>query len=199
MIDPKKNNSFEFVKDSLPIGKNYRMFDPLSMDGIRIWDDILENAKEIYLWDPFFHSLMDHEFFQSVKTQGVRIEILTLNPSDQKYTYNELKRKAKELRTNIIKTLESNQISLYSVTIRGIDQINFNGKKYGFSTWHDRYLLTDQGVYLMGTSMNGQLDGSKLYGIHKLEYQEDEVLVKCYYKKYQLQSQNRPYGFFINK
>lgn len=198
MIDPKKNNSFEFVKDSLPSGKNYRMFDPLSMDGIHIWDDILENAKEIYVWDPFFHSHMDHEFFQSVKTQGVKIEILTLNPSDQRYSHDELKRKARELRTEIIKTLERNRISGYTVTIRGIDQVNFYGKRHGFSTWHDRYLLTDQGVYLMGSSMNGQLEGTKLYGIHKLEYKEDEEIVKYYYRTYQLKSQNRLYGFFIN-
>lgn len=182
-------------------GKHYLLFDPSLRSGFTqksfqpsfMGAELLKGKKDIFVWDPHFTENRDHEFFRYVDTEDVYIEILTYREGP----IEDCELAAETLYDKICNLLES-KIETFTLKIHLIHYENDRElRQNGIILWHDRYLMADDDVYLLGTSLTSQLNGNRLYGIHKIQEEADRVLIIKSYEKYRNFSNNKDFGLII--
>lgn len=147
--------------------------------------------KSIKIWDPFFMPDYCAQLFKDVRVEGIDIEILS------SYKGIQDKDDMERMLTNIREVLEANSVS--SATIAACI--------HNYAKWHDRFLIIDEGlasqtVYLVGASMDDQIQSNKSHGIGKVANKQDEDLIiekytdcrrKCPCDEDHKMSRNLPY------
>lgn len=88
-------------------------------------------------------------------------------------------------------------INDFEVTIAAVLDNEHRYRADIYPLWHDRFLLTDNDVYLMGHSVSGQISGHSLYGICHLYEDKDIDIVRMYYDRYLNYAKN--YGAVVSR
>lgn len=184
-------------------GKNYSLYDPsLHTDYARrrpgsscIGATLLKGKKKIMVWDPHFTENRDDAFFEYVDTNNVDIEILTYKNGSQ----DVCELAAEDLYNNIFDLLENKDID-FTLKIYLIHyEKEWELLNQGIFLSHDRFLIADDEVYLMGTSMSSQLAGNRLFGVYRMEAPADKDIIIKTYEKYRDFTKNELYGYTISE
>lgn len=128
---------------------------------------ILAKAKKsIKIWDPYFMPSHCAKLFEKVCVDGISIEILSAYRNEQG------KSDMEEMLNGILEVLKNNGIKKCSI------KANIHKK----AKWHDRFLIIDQDevtqeVYLVGASMDDQIETKKSHGICKIADTNDAKLI----------------------
>ena len=157
-------------------GKNYFFFDATAQQPPYLYQNIIGSAKtKIVIWDTHFMENYDPELFKSVACDNLQIMIFTAYHREQDID------SLKTFFQNIKVALSSHANSC-KISIRSVKWNSYN--KYMTKISHDRYLIVDDDVYLIGASMNNQIQSYHSHGIYKLNDQEDRDLIIRKFKEY---------------
>lgn len=192
------DSSFGSVTSGSPFeGIDYALHDPaLTRDSAKIpclGASYLKNIGKIRIWDPYYKP-DDVDFFSEVNTENVSIEILTIEQNPKNIAERSL-----TAYLDRIHSLLCDRINLidFDVTIAAVLDNDHRYLADKYPLWHDRFLLADDEVYLMGHSVSGQIQGRSLYGICHLYEYKDQGIVRKYYDKYWDYAKN--YGAFVSR
>lgn len=130
---------------------------------------LLSGKKKITVLEPHLDDRYDHQFFEFVDYDDVEIEIIAA----VKALSTSIKNNIDTFARNLDKIL-SEKISSFSVNLYVFDESNLKDKQH---QWHDRYLITDEEVYLMGTSMSGQINCHQIFGICEIKEIKDKEII----------------------
>lgn len=178
-------------------GVDYAIHDPaLTPSGAKkscLGASYLENVSQIRIWDPYYKT-DDVAFFSKVNKENVSIEILTIEKSLRNIAERNLTAYLDRIHSLLCDDINLNN---FDVTIAAVLGIEHRYKADDYPLWHDRFLLADDEVYLMGHSVSGQISGNSLYGICQLYDDTDIEMVKWYYDKYM--GYAKKYGVVVSR
>ena len=155
-------------------GGCYYFYDKLSGKTPRYYQHLLSEAKtRIDIWDPFF-TTDSAQIFDEVTQEGITINILTKLNTYRNQTKEEINDFADKIKNILNKNGVTPSLYIYCYIKKTFDHI-----------WHDRYLIIDEkDVYLIGTSIDEQINPQKDFGIYKMTPSiEDCTLIKDKMKK----------------
>lgn len=155
-------------------GDSYIFYDVRTATGEpNAYERILAEAKKtIRIWDPYFDPDKCAQLFKKVKTENIRIEILSSFKKEQE------KMEMGKMLDNICTVLKKN-----------ITHCKLTAFIYDKANWHDRFLIIDedeptQVVYLVGASMDAQTQRTKSHDIGTIGDKDDAALIITKYTTY---------------
>lgn len=142
-----------------------------------MYQQLLAQAKEyIVIWDPHYQLDCDR-LFCDMKNDDIHVEVLTICKGC------ESKNDIKLFANRILSAIDKKRVPKCSVTVNALKQ-DWTERHTWLPNWHDRYLIVDGEVYLVGTSMDAQADKTGSFGIMRLAEKKDKNLVIDTYIKY---------------
>lgn len=153
--------------DGFVHGENYHFYMPSTRQYPQLYQQLLSTANScIDIWDPYFTKEAAHVFDLVQNRDGLHINILTRQSIDK--TRKDFDEFIDEVK-NILKRNKNINTHYHGY---------FYTKKKFDTIWHDRYLIIDKEyVYLVGTSIDEQINPVKSFGIHQIEKEGDKVLI----------------------
>lgn len=154
--------------DGFVHGENYHFYMPSTRQyPPQLYQQLLSTANScIDIWDPYFTKEAAHVFDLVQNKDGLHINILTRQSIDK--TRKDFDEFIDEVK-NILKRNKNINTHYHGY---------FYTKKKFDTIWHDRYLIIDKEyVYLVGTSIDEQINPVKSFGIHQIEKKGDKVLI----------------------
>lgn len=166
------NGSTNFVD-----GKNYHFYDRLNNDQPpRLYQKLLGQAtKDIEIWDPHYTENCK-ELFCEVEKDGICVEVLTI------CRYFETRQNMVDFANIILRAIDKKKVPNCRVTVYALNAIG--GTNRGRVEWHDRFLIVDENVYIVGASMDSLTSRSPSYGIEQLQDLKDKNLIIGKYIQY---------------
>ncbi len=158
-------------------GKDYYFYDRSRTHNQPLkYTELLGKAKElIVIWDPHYQMDCDR-LFCDVASDGICVEVLTMCQG------LETKKDIKAFADIILSAIDKKKVRKCQVTVNALQKSIFRSIKG--TEWHDRYLIIDQEVYLVGASMDSHASKSRSYGIKRLTETADKNLVIDSYINY---------------
>ena len=153
--------------DGFVHGENYHFYMPSTRQSPQLYQQLLSTANScIDIWDPYFTKEAAHVFDLVQNRDGLHINILTRQNIDK--TRKDFDEFIDEVK-NILKRNKNINTHYHGY---------FYTKKKFDTIWHDRYLIIDKEyVYLVGTSIDEQINPVKSFGIHQIEKKGDKGLI----------------------
>lgn len=158
-------------------GKDYYFYDrSRTHNQPLMYTELLGKAKElIVIWDPHYQKDCGRLFCE-VARDGICVEVLTLCQGA------ESKKDIMQFANIILSAIDKKKVKKCQVTVNALQQSMYRCIKG--TEWHDRYLIIDQEVYLVGASMDSHASKSRSYGIKRLTETADKNLVIDSYLSY---------------
>lgn len=142
-----------------------------------LYAKLLAQAKEnIVIWDPYYQ-MSCKRLFCEIRSNEITVEVLTIC---QGY---ESKRDIQDFADVILSAIDKTFVLKCVVKVFALKK-DYNERHTWASDWHDRYLIIDKEVYLVGTSMDAQEAKSVTFGIKRLTDTQDKNLVIDTYVAY---------------
>lgn len=156
---------------SFDIGEDYAFYDARTGSVPNYYQHLLGQAQSsIEIWDTYSNPNVDYKVFKEVKSPKIDIRLLTIC-DDMDCCWEE---DVKELANNIINNLNK-EVKACELTVIALKK----EYRYKKNLWHDRFLIIDNTYcYLVGPSMNNQVDSDLSFGIHGLSKKADADLLK---------------------
>ena len=155
---------------------NYAYFE--KKDGVEpnYYQLLLSKAtNKIIIWDPYFDQ-KDHELFEHVNHDHVKVEILTICRDNQG------KSDVQGLTRDIKNTLNHGGFPNCTVKVRGFKNNPPRTRNGKFFKFHDRFLVIDNVCYLVGASMKNQRTTDKSFGIYRVTNTDEVSFVNNNYR-----------------
>lgn len=157
-------------------GENYVLHDPNITQTPAYYKELLSVAKQsVRILDPYAFQYEAIEAFEVVCSENIQIEIVT-----RRYDSEDLIRHRDNIENILKKNIRNYSLTIYSYFDNGVP------KQQRVPLWHDRYLIVDDtDIYLIGSSIDGQVKSDKYHGIYHLDRDKDIEIVVNLYKFYQ--------------
>ena len=167
------NGSTNFVD-----GKDYYLYDNSRAGKYPLlYQKLLGQVKDVIaIWDPYYQ-LDCNRLFCEVKTNDIVVEVLTICQG------NESKRDINVFANRILTAIDKKAVPKCMVVVNALKR-DWNERLTWVPNWHDRYLIVDDEVYLVGTSMDAQATNSSTFGIKRLTETKDKNIVIDTYVSY---------------
>lgn len=167
------NGSTNFVE-----GKDYYLYDnSRASKNPLLYQKLLAHVKDVIaIWDPHYQ-LDCKRLFCEVKTNDIVVEVLTICQG------NESKRDIYDFANRILTAIDKKAVPKCMVVVNALKR-DRNERFAQVPNWHDRYLIVDDEVYLVGTSMDAQAANSSTFGIKRLTETKDKNIVIDTYVSY---------------
>lgn len=136
----------------------------------RLYQHILSAAKiSIDIWDPYFTEEAAH-VFDSVRQDHIKINILTKLNKKAVQTNADVDAFVNKIKNILEDNDVKPEIEIYCITKNDFER-----------NWHDRYLVIDDtDAYLIGTSIDEQINPIKDFGIyHVTDINEVQYIKQC--------------------
>ena len=159
-------------------GKDYYLYDRSRTRSYPLlYQKLLAQAQDVVaIWDPHYQ-LNCQRLFSEMKTNDVVIEVLTICHG------SESRKDIMMFADTILSAIDKKLVPKCMVTVNAL-KYDWDERITWAADWHDRYLIIDQDVYLVGTSMDAQSDKSSTFGIKRLTETKDKNIVIDTYVKY---------------
>lgn len=167
------NGSTNFVG-----GEDYFLYDRNRTNNYPLlYQQLLAQAKDyIVIWDPHYQLDCDR-LFCDMKNNDIHVEVLTIC---QGY---ESRNDIMNFANRILSAIDKNAVPKCMVTVNALKYL-WDERLTWLPDWHDRYLIVDGEVYLVGTSMDAQASRTGSFGIMRVTETKDKNLVIDAYMKY---------------
>lgn len=167
------NGSTNFVE-----GKDYCLYDrKRTRNYPLLYQQLLAKAKDfIAIWDPHYQFDCDH-LFCDMKNDDIHVEVLTICKG------SECQKDIVLFANRILSAIDKQLVPKCSVTVIALKK-DWAERHTWLPNWHDRYLIIDDEVYLVGTSMDAQGDKTGSFGIMRVAETKDKNLIIDTYIQY---------------
>lgn len=128
------------------------------------------------IWDPHYQLDCDR-LFCDMKNNDIHVEVLTIC---QGY---ESRNDIMNFANRILSAIDKNAVPKCMVTVNALKYL-WDERLTWLPDWHDRYLIVDGEVYLVGTSMDAQASRTGSFGIMRVTETKDKNMVIDAYMKY---------------
>lgn len=138
-----------------------------------LYKNLIASAKNrVEIWDPYFNDA-DTMLFSHLQ-DNVKVKVLLFNTK-------ELFGNRTATRWGLSTRVQLSGKNGVEVYFGCVDKGNHTYKEW---EWHDRWLIIDERVFLIGSSISNYLLPNHTTGICELTAEEDKDLVKEMFKKY---------------
>lgn len=148
-------------------------------DNPLLYQQLVDNASsEIVIWDPYFHIIQpkgDQDVFANIQ-DNITIKILTKRSLHKNSAY------LMDVKNSLMMVIPASKNARLGIrVINGSDSYNQGGRFF-----HDRFLIIDSEVYLIGSSIEYHLrsQNSVSTGILKVFNTETQDFIKSIFKYY---------------
>lgn len=159
-------------------GKDYYLYDRSQTSAYPLlYQKLLAEAKNVIaIWDP--HYQMDcKRLFCEMVNNDIVVEVLTICKG------YESKSDIMKFASIILSAIDKKSVPKCKVTVNAL-KYDWDERHTWAADWHDRYLIVDDDVYLIGTSMDAQASKSGSFGIKRLTDTNEKNLVIDTYVRY---------------
>lgn len=156
---PVVDSSSHFVH-----GVDYAFYNKIrTREAPNYYQQLLSSAQNrIVIWDPYFIPSVSYKVFESLKSSCFVSEILILTICKGSYVGKDFFEFAK----NCFETL-SDSLKGFSIMAYGMKNRQYEASS-SYQKFHDRFLFVDNDVYLVGNSLDNQIDCKESFGICRL-------------------------------
>lgn len=174
-------------------GKDYFLYDrSKTKKQPLLYSSLLAQAKDfIAIWDPHYEENCGR-LFCDMKNDGIVVEVLTICKG------RESRKDIQIFANTILSAINKTDVPNCTVIVNAL-KWDYNERFTWATNWHDRFLIIDDDVYLVGTSMDAQSSRSDTFGIMRVAENKDKNLIRDTYISYRDQvideSTSRGNGF----
>ena len=159
-------------------GKDYFLYDrSKTKKQPLLYSSLLAQAKDfIAIWDPHYQANCGRLFCE-MENDDIIVEVLTICQG------NESRKDIQIFADTILSAIDKTKVPNCSVTVNALKR-GYNDRFTWAANWHDRFLIIDDEVYLVGTSMDAQSSRSDTFGIMRVAENKDKNLIRDTYILY---------------